>query len=102
MALVDAATLVMATPTVLNGPHPAAVYAAYLAGAIKPKLRHAVIIGSQAWGGKTVDTLKGLLAGLKLEMFDPVMSKGLPTTEDLLAVDKLAETIQARHAALGV
>jgi flavorubredoxin len=100
MALVDAATLVLATPTVLNGPHPAAVYAAYLAGAIKPKLRHAVIIGSQAWGGKTVDTLKGLLAGLKLEMFDPVMSKGLPTTEDLLAVDKLAETIQARHAAL--
>ena len=101
MALVDAATLVLATPTVLNGPHPAAVYAAYLAGAIKPKLRHAVILGSQAWGGKTVDVLKGLLAGLKLEMFDPVMSKGLPTDEDLAAVDKLAEAIQTRHAALG-
>jgi len=100
MALVDAATLVLATPTVLNGPHPAAVYAAYLAGAIKPKLRHAVIIGSQAWGGKTVDTLKGLLAGLKLEMFDPLMSKGLPTAEDMSAVDKLAETIQSRHVAL--
>jgi flavorubredoxin len=101
MALVDAATLVLATPTVLSGPHPAAVYAAYLAGAIKPKLRHAVIIGSQAWGGKTVDILKGLLAGLKLEMFDPLMSKGLPTPEDLAAVDRLADTIQARHAALG-
>ncbi len=101
MALVDAATLVLATPTVLNGPHPAAVYAAYLAGVIKPKLRHAVIIGSQAWGGKTVDTLKGLLAGLKLEMFDPLMSKGLPTAEDLAAVDRLAEAIQTRHAALG-
>jgi flavorubredoxin len=100
MALVDAATLVLATPTVLAGPHPAAVYAAFLAGAIKPKLRHAVIIGSQAWGGKTVDTLKGLLAGLKLEMFDPLMSKGLPTDEDLAAVDKLAESIAARHAAL--
>jgi len=100
MALVDAATLVMATPTVLNGPHPAAVYAAYLTGAIKPKLRHAVIIGSQAWGGKTVDTLKGLLAGLKLEMFDPLMSKGLPTPEDLSAVDRLADTIQIRHSAL--
>jgi len=100
MALVDAATLVLATPTVLNGPHPAAVYAAYLAGAIKPKLRHAVIIGSQAWGGKTVDTLKGLLAGLKLEMFTPLMTKGLPTAEDLAAVDHLAETIEARHSAL--
>ena len=100
MGLVDAATLVLATPTVLGGPHPAAVYAAYLAGAIKPKLRHAVIIGSQAWGGKTVDTLKGLLAGLKLELFEPLMSKGLPTAEDLAAVDRLAETIRARHAAL--
>jgi len=100
MALVDAATLVLATPTVLSGPHPAAVYAAYLTGAIKPKLRHAVIIGSQAWGGKTVDTLKGLLAGLKLEMFEPLMSKGLPTPEDLAAVDKLAATVAARHAAL--
>jgi flavorubredoxin len=100
MGLVDAATLVLATPTVLNGPHPAAVYAAYLAGAIKPKLRHAVIIGSQAWGGKTVDTLKGLLAGLKLELFEPLMSKGLPTAEDLAAVDRLAEAICARHSAL--
>jgi len=100
MALVDAATLVLATPTVLAGPHPAAVYAAYLTGAIRPKLRHAVIIGSQAWGGKTVDILKSMLASLKLEMFDPLMSKGLPTDEDLAAVDKLAEAIKSRHAAL--
>lgn len=100
MALVDAATLVLATPTVLAGPHPAAVYAAYLAGAIKPKLRHAVIIGSQGWGGKTVETLKGLLGGLKLELLDPLMSKGLPTEEDLSAVDKLAQAIATRHAAL--
>jgi len=101
MAMVDAATLVLATPTVLAGPHPAAVYAAYLTSAIKPKLRHAAIVGSQAWGGKTVDTLRGLLAGLKIEIFEPLMSKGLPTAEDLAAVDKLAETIQARHATLG-
>lgn len=100
VALVDAATLVLATPTVLGGPHPAAVYAAFLAGAIKPKLRHAVLIGSQAWGGKTVDTLKGLLSGLKLELFEPLMSKGLPTDADLAAVDQLAQAIQARHAAL--
>jgi flavorubredoxin len=100
MALVDAATLVLATPTVLNGPHPAAVYAAYLTGAIKPKLRHVAIVGSQAWGGKTVEILKGLLAGLKIEMFEPLMSKGLPTPDDLTAVDKLAADIQARHADL--
>ncbi len=101
MALVDAATLVLATPTVLGGPHPAAVYAAYLTGVIRPKLKHAVIIGSQAWGGKTVDTLKGMLGGLKLELFEPLMSKGLPTDGDLAAVDKLAEAIKSRHSTLG-
>jgi len=101
MGLVDAATLVLATPTVLGGPHPAAVYAAYLAGAIKPKLRHAAIVGSQAWGGKTVDTLKGLLAGLKLDLLEPLISKGLPTEENLAAVDGLAAAIADRHAALG-
>jgi flavorubredoxin len=100
MALVDAATLVLATPTVLNGPHPAAVYTAYLAGAIRPKLRHAMLITSQAWGGKTIDTLKNLLAGLKLELLDPVTSKGLPTTADLAQVDQLADIIVAKHAAL--
>ena len=101
MALVDAATLILATPTVLGGPHPAAVYAAYLTGAIRPKLRHAVIIGSQAWGGKTVDVLKGLLAGLKIELLEPLMSKGLPGAEELAAVARLAEAIKARHATLG-
>jgi len=100
MALVDAATLVLATPTVLNGPHPAAVYTAYLAGAIRPKLRHAMLITSQAWGGKTIDTLKGLLSGLKLELLDPVTSKGLPTPTDLAQVDAIADLIVAKHAAL--
>lgn len=100
MALVDAATLVLATPTVLNGPHPAAVYTAYLAGAIRPKLRHALLITSQAWGGKTIDTLKGLLAGLKLDLLDPLTTKGLPAEADLATVDRLADTIIAKHAGL--
>jgi len=52
-ALVDAATLVLATPTVLGGAHPQAVYAAYLANALKPKLRFATIIGSYGWGRQT-------------------------------------------------
>ncbi|HID29676.1 MAG TPA: FprA family A-type flavoprotein, partial [Desulfobacterales bacterium] len=34
MALVDAATIVIASPTVLIGPHPAAVYATYLVNAL--------------------------------------------------------------------
>lgn len=99
-ALVDAATLVLATPTVLNGPHPAALHAAYLTGILKPKLRQVAIMGSQGWGGKTVELLNAQLAGLRVDMLDSLLIKGLPTQNDLAAVDQLAATIRDRHAAL--
>ena len=45
MALVDAATIVIGSPTVLTGAHPEVVYAAFLTNALRPKLRFASIIG---------------------------------------------------------
>ena len=53
LSLVDAATVVIATPTVLFGPHPQIVYATYLANMLRPKTRYASVIGSYGWGGKT-------------------------------------------------
>jgi len=61
MALVDAATIVVGTPTVLAGPHPLAAYAAFLANALRPKARFLTIVGSYGWGGKTVETLAGMI-----------------------------------------
>ena len=50
MELVDCATVVLGSSMVLSGPHPAAVTAAYLVNALKPKLRFYSIIGSYGWG----------------------------------------------------
>ncbi len=59
MALVDAATIVVAAPTVHVGPHPAVFNAVILANALRPKVRFAAIIGSYGWAGKMVDIDQG-------------------------------------------
>jgi len=97
MALMDAATLVIGTPTVLVGPHPAAAYAAFLANALRPGLRFVSVIGSYGWGSKAVEQLKGMIPNLKAELLDPVIVKGLPGEDDLRALDSLARTIVDKH-----
>ena len=97
MSLVDAATLIIGTPTVLAGPHPAAAYAALLANSLRPRLKYASIIGSYGWGGKTVETLSGLIPNLKAEILPPVICKGYPGEEDYKALDALADAIAAKH-----
>ena len=101
MALVDAATLVIGTPTVLVGPHPNVAYAALLANALKPKLQFVSIIGSYGWGSKAVEQLSGMIPNLKVEVLDPVISKGFPKEEDFKALDNLANTIAQKHKAHG-
>jgi flavorubredoxin len=97
--LVDASTIIFATPTVFAGPHPGVVSAAYLINALRPKLKYAGVIGSYGWGGKAPETVTGLMGTLKLDWFDPVMVKGLPQEEDLAALDRLAAQIAERMQA---
>jgi flavorubredoxin len=97
MAMVDAATVVVGTPTVLAGPHPLAAYAAFLANALRPKAKFLSIIGSYGWGGKTVENLAGMIPNLKVEVLDPVLCKGLPSESDFEALDGLASTIAQKH-----
>lgn len=97
MAMVDAATIVIGSPTVLVGPHPLAVYAAYLANALRPKTKFVSIIGSYGWGGKMVDSLKGLISTMKVELLEPVVIKGFPKDNDFKALDNLANAIKEKH-----
>jgi flavorubredoxin len=102
IALVDAATIVLGSPTVLTGAHPKAAYAAFVANALRPKTRFASIIGSFGWGGKMVEQLSGLIANLKVDVLPPVIAKGRPKDEDYLALDMLAERILAKHREIGI
>jgi len=97
MALVDAATIVVGTPTILAGPHPYAAYAAFLANALRPKTKFLSIIGSYGWGGKTVEVLAGMIPNLKVEVIDPVLCKGVPSENVFKALDDLAAAISEKH-----
>jgi Uncharacterized flavoproteins len=101
MALVDAGTIVLGTPTVLVGPHPLMAYAAVLANALKPNAKYATIIGSYGWGSKAVETIAGLIPNLKVEIIPPVLCKGQPRETDYQALEKLAETIVQKHKESG-
>jgi len=102
IALVDAATIVLGSPTVLTGAHPKTAYAALVANALRPKTRFASIIGSFGWGGKMVEQLTGLLANLRVEVIEPVIARGQPKDEDFAALDKLADQILAKHKQIGI
>lgn len=100
IALLDAATIVIGTPTILAGPHPNIIYAAYLVKVLRPKLKFASIVGSFGWGGKTVEVLAGIISSLNLEILEPVIVKGYPKKNDLKLLDGLADTILDRHKGL--
>jgi flavorubredoxin len=102
MALVDTATVVIGSPTVLIGPHPCAAYAAFLANALRPKTKFATIIGSYGWGGKTVEQLAAMMTNLKAEILEPVLAKCEPKEDDFAALDKLADGILEKHKELGI
>jgi flavorubredoxin len=97
MALVDAATVVIGTPTVLAGPHPNVAYAAFLANALRPNPKFISIIGSYGWGGKAVEQLAAMIPNLKVEILEPVLCKGFPKETDFKALDNLASTIAEKH-----
>lgn len=97
-AMVDAATIVMASPVVLNGPHPHVVSAAYLAGLLRPKAKFTAVMGSFGWGGRIAETLVDLMK-FQGEVLEPVMVKGRPNAETKAAISALAETIVQRHKA---
>lgn len=100
ISLVDAATVVLGTPTVHVGPHPVAAFAATLLNMLRPKVKFLSVIGSYGWSSKTVEQIASVLANIRAEILPPVLAKGQPREADFKALDNLAETIFQKHQAL--
>ena len=99
MALVDAATVVLGTPTALVGPHPNVAHAAFLANALRPNIKFVSIIGSYGWGSRAVEQLSAMIPNLKVEVLEPVICKGFPKESDFKALDNLADAVATKHKA---
>jgi len=97
ITLVDAATIVIGTPTVHVGPHPIVIYATKLTNAIRPKAKFASVIASYGWGSKAIEQIAEMIPNLKVEIIEPVLVKGYPREEDFKALDNLADKIAAKH-----
>lgn len=98
MSLVEASTVVFASPTVLSGPHPGVAYAALLANVLGLKAKYAAVIGSFGWEGNLPEIVQGMLPKLNATFFEPVMVKGLPREAAFAELDRLADDIAAAHA----
>lgn len=102
MALVDATTIVLGSSMVLAGPHPAAFNIAYLMGVLRPKAKTAAFVGSYGWGGNLFGKLEEQLAGLKLDMIEPLLVKGKLKKDDYKKLDEIVGQIYEKHKSLNL
>ncbi len=102
ITLVDAATIVIGTPTVHAGAHPLAAHATFLANVLRPKAKFVSIIGSYGWGTRVLDQIAGMIPNLNVEVLETVLCKGYPGGETYQALENLAETIVAKHKELSL
>ena len=102
MALVDATTIVLGSSMVLAGPHPAAFNIAYLIGVLRPKAKIATFVGSYGWGGNLFGKLSEQLAGLKLDMIEPLLVKGKLKKDDYKKLDEIVGQICEKHKSLNL
>jgi len=97
MSLIDSKTVVLATPTVLGGPHPKSIYAAYLFSLLRPRTQNVAVMYSYGWGGKTIEKLSEIISNLKINFIGSVAVKGMPNQNDYENIDNLAKSIYQKH-----
>lgn len=94
--LVDCQGVIVASPTVLTGPHPMVVEPIFLLNALKPNIKFIGLIGSYSWGTMIGTIVTNMLFNMKdVPILSPVLAKGYPKEPDFKALDNLVtEVIQ--------
>ncbi|MGV8150244.1 MAG: 2-oxoacid:acceptor oxidoreductase subunit alpha [Candidatus Woesearchaeota archaeon] len=101
MDLVDASTLVVASPSVLGGMHPKVASALYLINALRPKTKVLTYIGSYEWGSSVVEQFKQLTNNINAERIDHLLIKGLLKEDHYTDITSLADKIIDKNLAHG-
>jgi flavorubredoxin len=81
--LVDSRAIILGAPTVLGGAHPLAMYATYLAKALRPPTKFAVVLASYGWSGGAVKHIQETLGPTKMEIVGALEINGPPTETDI-------------------
>ena len=94
--LVDSRGIVFATPTVLSGMHPLAVYAAYLVRALRPPAKFGVVLTSFGWGGGALKHASEVLEPAKLEVVGALEINGPPREKDVIQIVEIAKVLVSK------
>jgi len=55
-------------------------------------------MASYAWGGKAIEKVAEMIPNIKAELLEPVLVKGYPKADDLVAIERLANEIFTKHS----
>lgn len=102
ISLVDAATFIIGSPTLLTGPHPIVLSTAYLLKILRPKTKFISIIGSFGWGTNMLKYFQDLLKDMGVELIEPVIIEGYPKKHDFEKLEHLSQKIFEKHKNLNL
>jgi flavorubredoxin len=94
--LVDSKAIVLGAPTVLNGMHPLAFYAAYLVKALRPPLKFGVFLSSYGWGGGAKKQFQEMLGSSGIDVLGAMEINGPPSEKDVEHIIQLGKTLAVK------
>jgi len=94
--LVDASAIVLGSPTVVGGLHPAAAHTLSLFKLLRPRLKLTAFFGSYGWGGGAATQAKTLLEPTGCELVGILDIRGTPGEKEIADAILLGQKIAQR------